>query len=66
MSNNPPKWIVDRATETADVFSLPFHQALQVELYTALDTYGYPLPENDPRKEAKRKQAVQNQRVLDP
>ena len=66
MTENPPEWIVERATETAEVFNLPFHQALQVEIYTALDTYGYPLPEKDPQREHKRQKAMQNQRVLEP
>jgi hypothetical protein len=65
-SNTPPTWIVDRATEASETFGAPFHEALKMELNTAMSFYGWPLPERDPEREQRRERAVRHTRVLAP
>lgn len=57
-----PQWIIDNAAER----DAPFHEALRVELFFAEMAFGLPLPEKDPIREDKRRQATRNQRVLQP
>lgn len=65
LMSNPPEWIVKRAESTSEALGIPFHHAIQLEIETAMEWYGYPLPDKDPATEAKRKKAMRNHRVLD-
>lgn len=63
-----PEWVIERAKDNAERFGDdrekwgPFIRFTldELEMY-----YGWPLPEKDPRRESRRREAVERQRVLD-
>lgn len=61
------EWVIDRAKEKAERYDTDKWAAFLEATIAELEWYyGWPLPERDPRREQNRRQAVENQRVLNP
>jgi len=60
-----PEWVRDDAADVADLLDLPADAALRLTVERATMWYGWPLPEEDPKREKKRATAAQFTEVMD-